>query len=101
MKLIPLREFPALGLKSTEVIKSVIERPAQGATVATMRAGVRVLDALEKSGSDQLILEDADHAALVSAVNNFTFGMVTRELLAIIDDILNAQEPPAKQEAAA
>lgn len=97
MKLIPLREFP--GLKTAEIIRTVIERPAQGATVATMRAGVRVLDAIERlqinANPDRLLLEDNDHATLVSAINGFTFGMVSKDLLTIVDDVVNAQAPPA------
>lgn len=94
MKLIPLREFP--GLKTAETIKTVISRPAQGATVASMRTGVRVLDAVENNKDPKkLLLEDNDHAALVTAVNGFTFGMVSKDLLTIIEDIISAQAPPA------
>lgn len=101
MKLIPLREFP--GLKTTEIISTVISRPSQGASVAAIRTGVRLLDAIEKVGeSKELLLEDADHAALVSAVNGFTFGMVSKDLLAIIDDIVTATAPePPKADAPA
>jgi hypothetical protein len=100
MKLIPLREFP--GLKTAEIIKTVIERPAQGATVASMRTGVRLLDALEKNAdAERLLLEDADHAALIAAINSFTFGMVSKDLLTIVDDVINAKAPPPQQEAAA
>jgi len=94
MKLIPLREFP--GLKTAEIIKTVIERPNQGATVAAMRTGVRVLDALEKNtDAEKLLLEDADHAALAAAVNGFTFGIISKDLLTIVDDVINAQAPPS------
>lgn len=97
MKLIPLREFP--GLKTTEIIRTVIERPAQGATIATMRAGCRVLDTLERHpyghANRGLLLEDADHAALVTAINGFTFGMVSKDLLTILDDVIDATAPPA------
>src|ERR1700716_4176736 len=94
MKLIPLREFP--GLKTTEIIKTVIERPAQGTTVAAMRTGVRVLDAIEKNADPEgLLLEDADHAALVPAINGFPFGMLSKDLLTLIDDVINAPAPAA------
>jgi hypothetical protein len=92
MKLIPLREFP--GLKTTEIIKTVTER-TQGAMVSEIRARVRVQDALEKSvGPAGLALEDADHAVLVKAIDAFPFGMASKDLLTIIDDILEAKEPP-------
>ena len=100
MKQIPLRDFN--GLKTIDVIKNVIERPAGGATIAAMRSGVRVLDAIEKigAGKDRLLLEDADHGALVNALNSFTFGMVSKDLLTIIDDVLQAKEPAPMPEPA-
>lgn len=92
MKSVPLREFS--GLKTTEVIKGVIERPPRGATISSMRSGVRLLDAMEKNtDKENLILEDADHAALVSSINEFSFGLVSKDLLTILEDILNASAP--------
>jgi hypothetical protein len=95
MKLVVLREQP--GLKSVEIIRTVIERPANGASVSELRARCRVLDALDKalSGAASLTLEDADHATLAKAVNGFQFGIATKELLTIVDDILEANELPA------
>lgn len=98
MKLIPLREFP--GLKTIDILKAVIERPSQGAGVAAIRAGCRVLDALETGVHPAggvtpagLVLEDADHAFLAKAVGGFTFGVVSKDLLTVIDDVLNAEAP--------
>lgn len=97
MKLIPLRELS--GLKTTEIISTVVSRPGQGATVADIRSGVRLLDAIEKEGkAKQLLLEDADHAALVAFINRFSFGLVSKDLLTIIDDIVNAAEPKKSDE---
>lgn len=93
MKLIPLKEFP--GLKTTEIIKAVIERPGpNGVGVSEFAGRIRVLKALETATPDRLSLEDADHATLVGAVNQFRFGMVSVELAEIVDDIMNAKEPP-------
>lgn len=92
MKLIPLREFP--GLTTAEIVKTVTER-TQGALVSEIRARVRVQDALAKAPVDGFLLEDGDHKTLVDAVNAFPFGMANRDLLTIIDDILDAKEPPA------
>jgi hypothetical protein len=93
MKLIPLRNVP--GLKATEIVRAVIERPSNGASVSELRARCRVLDALDKAlpGAASLTLEDADHATLAKAVNGFQFGIATKELLTIVDDILEAKEP--------
>lgn len=93
MKSIKLRDLP--GLKTVDIIRAVIERPSQGATISALRAGCRVLDALDKNTSaESLNLEDADHTVLVNAVNAFTFGMVSRDLLAVVDDVINAAMAP-------
>jgi hypothetical protein len=94
MKLIPLRNFE--GLKSFDVLKTVIERPPQGAGIEAIRAGCRVLDALDKAAGGQLLLEDADHAVLAKAVTGFTFGAISKDLLTIIDDVLAARAPDAE-----
>jgi len=99
MKFIVLRELS--GLKTAEIIRAVIERPSQGAGVEAIRAGCRVLDAIESNDSPiRLALEDADHAFLVRAINGFTFGLVSKDLLTIVDDILNAAPRTGTSEAA-
>lgn len=99
MRLIPLRE--AGGVKTAEIIKAVMERPTgQGFDVAALRARCRVLDALERNADRQaLLLEDADHATLVAALKQFQFGMATTDLLRMVDDVLDAKEPPAAETA--
>lgn len=89
MKVIRLKELP--GLKTTDIIRAVIERPANGCGLTELRDRCRILDALDKSPPDAtaLDLEDADHETLVRALNTFQFGMATRDLLSILDDILN------------
>lgn len=93
MKTVPLRESPSL--KTVEIIKAVLERPTQGAVVSELRARCRVLDALDRVQPDatELYLEDADHDTLVRAVNTFVFGVATKDVLAIVDDILEAKPP--------
>jgi len=98
MKLVPLLELP--GLKTTEIIKAVIEHPPGGANAASMKAGVRVLDALDKSVTPTgLLLEDADHALLAKEVAAFPFNIRSKDLLTIIDGIVEAKEPPSPGEA--
>jgi len=94
VKAIPLRESP--GMKTVEIIKAVLERPAQGVNVGELRARCRVLDALDKvpQAATEMLLEDADHDTLKRAVNTFVFGLASKELLAVVDDILEAKSPP-------
>lgn len=93
MKLIPLRETETF--KTIDVIKTVIERPSRGAGIAAIRSGVRVLDALDQASKTELCLEDSDYAVLVGSINEFTFAIVSRDLLAVLDDIINAKAPIA------
>ena len=98
MKLIPLRATP--NMQTVAVIKLVMERPPNGTNADDMRKRVRVLDALDaldkaaEASPAALLLEDADHALLAGAARGFTFGVASRELLEILDDIFDARPPP-------
>lgn len=93
MKLIPLKDEPPF--KTREVLSAVATQPApgQGINAADMRRRCRLLDALEKVEGSALLLEDADHALLVQLINAFQFGTAHPQLLATIDDVVNAKEP--------
>ena len=76
---------------TADLIRLVIDNAQQGATVSEMRARIRVLDALEaNTDPDTLRLEDAEHGVLVAALNGFRFARVSKELLQMCDDILEA-----------
>jgi len=91
MKTIPLQTEG--DFKTLELIRNVIERPANGAKVSTMRAGIRILDEIEKLPEDakELKLEDSDFGTLVNSLNETTFTVVRKDLLETIDGILNAK----------
>lgn len=78
---------------SRDIMRKVIEHPAHGATISVMRAHIRVLDALDKleAAATELQLEDQDHATLVNAVSATTFTVANRDLLSVIEDIVNAK----------
>lgn len=94
MKLISLRDEPPF--KSRDVLETVAKQPTpgQGINADEMRRRCRLLDSLEKATGDSLLLEDADHAVLSQLIRNFQFGAAHPKLLAIIDDVVDAKEPP-------
>lgn len=95
------------GLKTTDVIRGVVERPPQGAGLDAVRAGCRVLDVLDKLPEDKetdvggsFSLEDADHQFVVDALRNYRFAMISKDLLAIVDGVMNAAAPEVSSRAA-
>jgi hypothetical protein len=92
MKFIPLRD--GTKFKTRAVIEAVAGGPAPQ-DVAEMRKRCRILEALEKATTTEMLIEDADHAHLVKLVTAFQFGMAHPELLSIIDEIIEAKEPSA------
>ena len=62
--------------------------PQRGAGIEEVRKSVRVLDALEKAGEDQVVLEDADYAHVVEKINAARYLVLTKEVLQFIDDML-------------
>jgi hypothetical protein len=91
MKLIPLRDGATFN--SRAILAQVAGVSTQRAlSVEEIRRRVRILDALDAS-ADHLLLEDADHAALTEALAGFPFAVAHRELLQIIDDVLDARTP--------
>lgn len=89
-------------LNTVDIIRAAMQAPAPGQQfdVAKIRANVRVLDAIEKAKGETLLLEDADHANLVSAINAMQFIVASRPLLTILDGILEAKDFPEDEKAA-
>ena len=81
-------------LSSLEVFAAVAEKsPHQPLSIADMRQRVRILDAIEKAdGGGTLLLEESEHKALCQALEAFPWSSATRELLTVIDDVLDAPE---------
>lgn len=76
-----------------EMIAEVCGRAPGGMTVAQVRARMRVLDALAKCDGKTLVLEDADHTALQDAINVTAWTVASREVLALIDAVADAEAP--------
>ena len=79
---------------SLPTFKAVLEiSPQKPLSVADIRARVRVIDAIEEADeqNDTLVLEDAEHQTLKRAVEDFPWQQASRELLELIDDVLEAK----------
>ena len=87
---------------SRDLIRIIAETPqGQGITPDEMRKRIRILDALDAEPvAINVELEDADWSLLCTLTKNFKFGRATREILAIVDDILNAETAAEKTVAA-
>jgi hypothetical protein len=68
-----------------------------GYTIEQMRQHVRVLDRLEQAqAGGELLLEDAEHAAVVARLQRNKWPVASRHILRFIDDVLAAPEPAEK-----
>lgn len=84
-----------------EVLRQVAQAPSGGGakggvTVDQMRKDIRLLDAIDAAQDDTLQLEDADWAHLVEKLKAFPFAVSDRDLLALCDGVINAEQvkPP-------
>ena len=88
MKTIDLKE--AGQIKTKDIIALVIGNAPPGSAgvrPAEMRQRVRILDALE-GANGELKLEDADYGLLKTTVEQFPFAVANKDLLAVLDGIL-------------
>jgi hypothetical protein len=84
---------PGVAFSTAKVLREVLQVPGPaGVNVEEMRERLRLLRLVdEASGEKVLELEDGDYEQLVQLIRNFRFGMVTKDLIEIVDGIL---EPP-------
>jgi hypothetical protein len=98
MKRIPLHTFTdedtGGAMVWAEIVRQVVRRPLdpqRGADVDELRRGIRILDALDQSGS-VLELEDADWEHLRDKTLAMPWGVIDRRVLQFVDDVLGATE---------
>jgi hypothetical protein len=95
MKLIPLRESSDQ-FGSRNVLKTIIGiSPTKAITPIEMAMRLKILDKLE-AANDQLafVLEDAEHQCLKEAITTFPWSVANRNLMQVINDVIEAKEPP-------
>jgi hypothetical protein len=102
MKYIPFRDFSTAeepnGLKTEEIIRIIANQVPNGAVAQEIMDRVTVLKALKRDTEARapgMQLEDADYARFKKWTEEFKFVIATIPLGQILDDIRNAQEPPA------
>ena len=77
---------------TVETITVVAKQTQKGITVDEMRLRCRILDAVEKADPTHGLIEDADHKLLVSLMKTFPFAVADKDLLGIIDAVINAKD---------
>lgn len=92
MKTFPKRNFENSHFSTLNVLTQVCSHPGAGQSlnVDQLRKRIKILDAVEKEG-DAVELDAKLHEELVVMLNNFQFATAHRDLLTVIDDVMNAQ----------
>ena len=98
MKLIPITDGKTF--KALTVLYDIAKVNPKGGDIATMRKRNRILKVMDAAKADgdkpqanTFQLEDADHAELVTAINEYPWGVNDPELEVIVDAVLNAKAP--------
>lgn len=76
------------------VLKQVMNIAGRGITVDEMRKRIKIMDMLDEMVRLSLDVEDEQFKLIVAAVNSFPFGVAHKDLLAVIDGILEAPAEP-------
>lgn len=85
MKTIHLVETDRFNRKNTLIEQILALNPRDG-NLALARSRCKVMDALESAPKEGPIeMEDADHATLVAAIEQFPYGISDRDLLKLVD----------------
>lgn len=80
-------------LKYREEYLRMVEIHPEGITVPQMKSAIRVIDALQKAGTDSLlVLEDADWEYLKTRAENHKFGLAAAELVEMVEAVTNAEK---------
>lgn len=100
MKFIPFKIYEQLNTR--DFLSGIVKTSPAGQTVGEMRVRLKVLNALTNAPPDGVQLEDAQHATLLKVLNSRDdFGITSADVVAIVDDVVDAKEPPQSSEAGA
>lgn len=82
---------------TAKLINQVCGTSIQGMNLTQMRIRIRILDALDAAGDGDILLEDSDFTVMTEAINAMPWALADRNLLAVIDGILNAKKFKAEK----
>ena len=90
-------------VKSVDIFRNVLSVNQQGMSIDDIRKRIRILDVIDElDESDTFMdLEDLDYLTLKNAIQTQKWVVADRNLLRIIDDVLEAETPSDKLKAVA
>lgn len=90
-------------VKSVDIFRNVLSVNQQGMSIDDIRKRIRILDVIDElDESDTFMdLEDLDYLTLKNAIQTQKWVIADRNLLRIIDDVLEAETPSDKLKAVA
>ena len=94
-------QYAAALIDYRTLVEAALRNPLDrqtGATIPEMRQSIRVLDALDRTEDEVLVLEDADWQHLKAKVEKMPWAMVDRRVLQFCDDIIDATDAVRDQE---
>jgi hypothetical protein len=91
MKLIPFKTTGTWDTKS--LLLMIMNQNPRGMMLDEMRRRITIMNQVEE-GKVDVILKDDDHKLVCEAMKSFPFGIAHKDLLAAIDAIMEADEPP-------
>jgi hypothetical protein len=76
------------------VLKQVMNASPRGMLLDEMRKRIKIMDALDEMARISLDVDEEQFKLLVGALSNFPFGFAHKDLLTIIDGVLEASTEP-------
>lgn len=92
MKYIPFKTYNSF--RTADTIKMIMNQNPRGMMLDEMRKRIAVMDKVDACPTHVILTAD-EFTLLSDAIKSFPFGLAHKDLLALIDDVLAADEPPA------
>ena len=76
------------------VLKQVMNASPRGMLLDEMRKRIKIMDMLDEMARVSLDVEEDQFKLIVGAITNFPFGIAHKDLLAVIDGVIDAPTEP-------